>query len=160
MQIEIGGGHLVAEGWINIDPVHGSKPEFRVKVQDGIALPDNSVEWARASHVMEHIPPGDDTIKAMNEVYRVLVPGGTFEVIVPTVGYTDEDGVQQYNGWQAWADYTHCRFFWYPESFLYMKRGGMAANADYGLQLWDIQSMELRDGWEARVVFQKPTQEA
>ena len=160
MNIEIGGGHLVAEGWENIDPQHGTRPEFCVKVQEGIALPNNSVRTARASHVMEHIPPGDDTVKAMNEVYRVLMTGGTFEIIVPCVGYTDpETHEPKYNGWQAWADPTHCKFYWYPESFWYMKRGGLAANADYGLKLWDVNSMELRDNWEAHVVLSKPRQE-
>ena len=80
--IEIGGGMCPLQGWINLDPAHG-EGTFRRRAQDGIPLPDASVRRARASHVMEHIPAGAERIFVMNEVWRVLAPGGTFEIIVP-----------------------------------------------------------------------------
>lgn len=157
MLLEIGGGLLVSPGWDNLDPRHPSRPEFAVKVQDGIPLPDNSVEIVRASHVMEHIASGDDRISAFNEVNRVLVSGGLFKIIVPCVGYTDHagDGSPKYAGWQAWADPTHNSFWFYPESFWYFT-GKFAANASYGLRPWNEVSMDLKDGWEAHVVLAKP----
>lgn len=155
LRLEVGGGTKVEAGWTNVDPAHG-QGKFKVLIQDGIDIPDNCVTAARASHVMEHIPSGDPRVKALNEVHRVLVSGGTFEIIVPTVGYTDQaTGQQHYNGWQAWADPTHVSFWWYPESFWYLT-GRYAANAEYGLRLWKEGPMELRDGWEARVVLVKP----
>lgn len=161
MKVEIGGGTLYdAETWDNIDPVHGSRPELCRRIQDGVDLPDNSVECARASHVLEHIPAGVERINALNEVHRILVPGGEFETITPCVGYTDpETGAPVYNGWQAFADYTHLSFWWYPESWKYLVRGGMFAHAEYGLNLWDLGECELRDGWEAKVVLIKPMPE-
>lgn len=158
MFLEIGGGTIPTPGWENLDIHHPSRPDLQVKVQDGIPLPDNSVQGARASHVLEHIPKHDDQLlNAMNEIHRVLVPGGQFEIIVPCMGYTNHevDGAPVYAGWQAHADMGHCSYWWYPESFWYFT-GRYGANADYGVRYWNEVSTELRSGWEARVVLSKP----
>ena len=155
MKLDIGGGTIPQEGFTNLDPNHG-EGDYKRYIQDGIPLPDNSVEEAGASHVFEHIPAGRERIEAMNEIYRVLEPGATFTMIVPTVGSTGEDG-PIYNGWQPWADPTHVSYWWYLESFLYfVKDSAFAANADYGLKYWELADSELRDGWEAVVLFRKP----
>lgn len=150
MLLEIGGGTLLTPGWVNLDYIHGVG-EWKRKAED-IPWPaeDNSIEGLRASHVLEHIPAGNDRINVMNEAWRVLRPGGLFEIIVPCV---------QVNGkmtaWQAWADPTHLSYFCYPESFHYFD-GSFAANADYGIKIWNNISMEIQNGWEARVLFGKP----
>ena len=47
-------------------------------------LPDESVLVAVASHVVEHISPAKfGFINFMNEVWRVLKPGGEFAIAVP-----------------------------------------------------------------------------
>jgi SAM-dependent methyltransferase len=52
-------------------------------------LPDASFDWALCSHVLEHVA---DDGAAMRELHRVLRPGGTLVVQVPTYGpLTDED---------------------------------------------------------------------
>lgn len=157
MKLDIGGGKLPAAGYRNVDPLHGDAVlGLNVRVQDGLPLGDCSVAAARASHVLEHIPSGSERVKALNEVWRVLVPGGEFEIIVPTIGHTSAEGPPVFSGWQAWADPTHVSYWWYPESFLYLVRGGFAAHADYGLHLWDLGDHELKDGWEAHVTLVKP----
>lgn len=150
MNVEIGGGTLLTAGFINLDPVHGIG-EFKRFAQDTPwPLADNSVDKLRASHVMEHIPAGmDHRVKVMNEAHRVLKPGGTFEIIVPCVQVHG-----QMTGWQAWADPTHVSFWVYPESFHYLD-GVFAANANYGLALWQTAEMEVRNGWEGRWVGRK-----
>lgn len=155
MQLEIGGGtNRLWPDARQVDPIHGD-PGLCSLVQDGIDLPDASIDSAIASHVMEHIPSGEPRIRALNEVHRVLVPRGTFEIIVPTIGHTGSDGPVMH-GWQGWADPTHVSFWWYPESFYYLAGGPWSAHADYGLALWELGPMELRDGWEARVTLVKP----
>lgn len=155
MRLEIGGGtNRLWPDAKQVDPKHGD-PGLCSLVQDGIDLPDDSIEAAIASHVMEHIASGDDRIRALNEVHRVLVARGTFEIIVPTIGHTGDAGPVMH-GWQGWADPTHVSFWWYPESFYYLAGGPWSAHADYGLRLWELGEMELRDGWEARVTLVKP----
>lgn len=159
MKLDIGGGTLSPAGWENLDPTHGSRPEFKVLVQDGIPLPDSSVDQARASHVMEHIPSGEARIKAMNEVHRVLKPGGTFEVIIPLVGYTEGGVGHLVSGWQPYADPTHVAYWWFPESLLYFCEGPFKPHADYGIRVWSAlqeEDWEVRDGWEGRALLRKP----
>lgn len=149
MNVEIGGGTLPTPGYINLDPVHGTG-DFKRYVEEGIPVPDGSVDAVRASHVMEHILAGKDRLYVMNEVHRVLRPGGEFEIIVPTI----PQGVGGI-GWQAFADPTHVSFWVYPESFHYFD-GVFAANADYGIKQWQTKSSELVGGWEAHWVGVKP----
>lgn len=146
MRVDIGGGTIPAPGHENLDPVHG-RGEFRRRIQDGIPVPDGTLEGARASHLMEHIPAGSgpgERIWVMNEVWRALAPGGTFEVIVPGM----------YGTWHPVADPTHVSF-WMLESFHYFD-GTFAANAVYDIRLWSTDELELRDGWEIRWVGRKP----
>lgn len=63
-------------------------------------LPDESVIRAKASHVVEHIPPQNfGFINFMNEVWRVLKPDGQFAISMP---YATSPGMYQ--------DPTHCNF--------------------------------------------------
>lgn len=136
MNIEIGGGHLLPAGSVNLDSTHGQGP-WRRQAQDvPWPTPDGSVNAVRASHVMEHIPAGQPRIDVFNEAHRVLAPGGTFEVIVPLLVGT----------WHAVADPTHVSF-WVEQSFHYFD-GLFAPNADYGIRLWETVSLEVQSGWE------------
>jgi predicted SAM-dependent methyltransferase len=136
MRIEIGGGHLVQPGWTNLDSRNGDGQWRRLAQDTPWPAPDSSVDAIRASHVMEHIPAGDERIRVMNEAHRVLRPGGVFEIIVPLMVGT----------WHAIADPTHVSF-WCKESFHYFD-GLFAANADYGIRLWTTLELEVVDGWE------------
>jgi SAM-dependent methyltransferase len=136
--IEIGGGTLVQPGWINLDSRNGHGEWARMAQQTPWPTGDNTVDAIRASHVMEHIPAGQERIDVMNEAHRVLKPGGVFEVIVPIVN----DPLS----WHAIADPTHVSF-WVLESFHYFD-GHFAANADYGIRLWQTLELEVRGGFE------------
>lgn len=141
--LELGGGTKARPGWANLDPAHGTG-EWRRPAQ---ALPwpaaDGAVDAIFASHVMEHIPAGADRITVMNEAWRVLRPGGTFEIRVPLFGT-----------WEAVADPTHVSW-WVPQSFAYFT-GELAPDADYGIRRWEAASVEVVDGWELRGVLRKP----
>jgi hypothetical protein len=120
---------------------------------------------------MEHIPAFEGCrahgyfhphIDVMNEAHRVLRAHGTFEIIVPGVvdrGHpaTAMPGMgvgSQPHGWQAIADPTHCSY-WVPESFHYFD-GTFAANASYGIALWNTLHLEVLDGWEIHWIGEKP----
>lgn len=134
--IEIGGGTLVQPGWINLDSRNGHGEWRRLAQDTPWPVADGGVDAIRASHVMEHIPAGEERIAVMNEAHRVLRPGGVFEIIVPFMVGT----------WHAIADPTHVSF-WCRESFHYFD-GLFAANADYGIRLWTTLELDVVDGWE------------
>ena len=136
--IEIGGGTLVQPGWINLDSRNGHGEWARMAQDTPWPTGDNTVDAIRASHVMEHIPAGQERIDVMNEAHRVLKPGGVFEVIVPILNNPLT--------WHAIADPTHVSF-WVLESFHYFD-GHFAANADYGIRLWNTLELEVRGGFE------------
>jgi SAM-dependent methyltransferase len=69
---------------------------------------DGSVEHILAYDIIEHLP---DKIHTMNELWRVLQPGGTVEIDVPTT-----------EGRGAWQDPTHVSY-WNRNSFMYFTAG-------------------------------------
>lgn len=99
IRLDVGCGANKQPGWYGID--FQSLPGVDL-VWDLLAtpwpLPDECATVAIASHVVEHIPPHNlGFIKFMNEVWRVLKPGGEFAIITP-------------HGWSAGylQDPTHC----------------------------------------------------
>lgn len=61
-------------------------------------LPNESVSMVVSSHVLEHINPhGYTFVKLMNEVWRIMKPGGEFIIAVP---YAGSPGF--------WQDPSHC----------------------------------------------------
>jgi SAM-dependent methyltransferase len=67
-------------------------------------FPDSSVDLVRAHDIVEHLP---SKVKTMNNIHRILKPGGLAEIFVPT---TDGRG--------AFQDPTHVSF-WTPNDFFY-----------------------------------------
>jgi predicted SAM-dependent methyltransferase len=149
MNIEIGGGTLVQPGWINLDSRNGFGAWQREAQSAPWPTGDSTVDHVRASHVLEHVPAGADRIAIFNEVWRVLKPGGTFEVILPLV--ITENGLPS---WHSIADPTHVSF-WCRESFHYFTAVAgnpdmavFAANADYGLKLFYETHWSVNQGFE------------
>jgi predicted SAM-dependent methyltransferase len=99
-----------------------------------LPYPDNSVDVIRAYDFLEHIPMGS-VISVMEEIYRVLKPGGIFESFTPS---TDGRG--------AFQDPTHVSF-WNRNSWSYYsdpecrKLYGIKANFEYAT-IKDIVSNE------------------
>lgn len=85
--------------------------------------PDNSVEAIIAYDIIEHLP---DRILTMNEMWRVLVPGGTADIEVPNAA----------RGSGYFQDPTHVSP-WCMNSFQYYQAGSFAVQrlADsYGIR--------------------------
>lgn len=68
-------------GWDTVDVVPGATYQAKWGY-DALPIPDNTYDYVFASHVLEHVP-WFRTDAALAEIFRVLVPGGLFEVWVP-----------------------------------------------------------------------------
>lgn len=176
MQVELGGGlNPDSRSQVVIDTKHPrNAPAQDASVApwttfDG-PIPSGSVDRVFCAHFLEHIPSGPQRIAVMNEAWRVLKPGGRFDMIIPLVGYTDQGGSGHIvEGWQPWADPTHVGYWWFPESLLYFCEGPFKPHADYGVSVWgplghyteDPFASEsggwcVNDGWEGRASLIKP----
>jgi len=80
--LNIGCGSTYDKRWINLDLNPVSSDVYRVDVSKPLPLDDDSVDFAYASHVLEHLAP-HVAPRFMQEVRRVLKPEGTFRVVVP-----------------------------------------------------------------------------
>ena len=125
IKLDIGCGNELpkdteTEKWCGIDL---SSNDDRCIIRDlgrGIPFNDNTFDKVRCHNVLEHIKQ-EDYIFVWNEVYRVLKPGGIFEIEVPR--WDKVSSVQ---------DPTHVRFF-VPESFQYFCDDGSGKTAFNGL---------------------------
>ncbi len=142
MRLDLGGGAIPLEGFVNLDAVHGDGPWRRLVQDVPWPLGDGEASEIYSSHMLEHVPAGRARIDVFNEAHRVLRSGGTFTIRVPL-----------FPTWQAIADPTHVSFF-VPESFRYFT-GELRADADYGIRLWRMMSCDTGAA-EIMAVLAKP----
>lgn len=122
MIVDLGCGPHKAENAVGVD----CRPFPGVDIVADLSVrwpfEDSSIDEVRASHIFEHLPV---PLFTMNELFRVLKPGGTALIEVPSS-----------NGPGAFQDPTHVSF-WNLNSFLYYNRknplGGL-----YDCNKWDV----------------------
>lgn len=109
----------VKDGWVNLDGFVDGPDIIR---HDILRFPwpfaDATFDLVFCSHVLEHIPPmlldengthRDVLFRVMEEMHRILRPGGLLLVRVPW-GYSEESLVhpQHYRQWRPeWATFFH-----------------------------------------------------
>ncbi len=108
IKLNLGCGKRKQDGYINIDNRREVEPDMIYDLLDCIPYPDNSVDEIRAYDFLEHIPIGQ-TIKMIEEIYRVLKPFGFFEHFTPSTdgrgAYQDPTHVSFWN-FNSWSYYT------------------------------------------------------
>lgn len=95
MKLNLGCGKRKIPGFENVDNQERVNPDLLLDVTKGLPYEDGSVDEVMAIDFIEHLERGQ-VLALMDEVYRVLKPGGRFLFIVPS----DE-------GRGAWQDPTH-----------------------------------------------------
>ena len=109
-RLHLGCGRKILDGYVNADIVDGPGVDLVRDLSTGIPYPDGVFEEVLAIDFIEHVPQAR-VIHLMNEVWRVLAPGGRFHVHVPAAP-----------GITAFQDPTHVSF-WNEESFTYYEDG-------------------------------------
>lgn len=132
MKINLGCGDQKLPGYLNVDYSDKCNPDY---VYDITKLPYPK-EWeeceeVRCDNLLEHLD-GGVMIKVINEIKRILKPGGKLWIRVPLLKLDEEhlDG--------AFTDPTHRNFFTIG-SFDYWDRKHFRHNMfgkDYGIKPW------------------------
>jgi len=104
LTIDLGGAFNPKPGYMTVDKKNA---QIETDLNERWPFADNSVGIIRAMHVVEHLK---DPVHVMNEMYRVLAPGGWAFIEVPS---TDGRG--------AFQDPTHVSY-WNENSFWYYTR--------------------------------------
>ena len=104
--LDIGCGPSKAPGHIGLD--HHSFPGVDVvrDIRRGLPFDDDSFDGVRMHHCLEHFG-GEDLLFLVNEVWRVVRPGGILEITVP-----DATSPNRYR------DPTHLTRDWSEDSFM------------------------------------------
>jgi SAM-dependent methyltransferase len=100
LRLNLGCGSKRIPGFLGIDIGEGSAVDVRMDVMDYLrSLPDRSVEAIYTRHFLEHVA-GDTLRPLLQEIDRVLRPGGGIHIIVP-----------HYSNPYFYSDPTHRLFF-------------------------------------------------
>lgn len=124
--LNIGCGHDYAKGFINIDFDDKYKIDLQLDLeQTKLPYEDNSVDFIKACHILEHI---NNFIPLMKELHRVLKDKGILYIRIP-----------EFPCGASIADPTHVRFF-VPATF-YLFTNNRPNGADTG-DIGGLFSME------------------
>jgi len=151
-RLNVGAGSKPHEGFETMDISPVFSPDFQ---HDLLSFPwpfaDETFDELLCEHVLEHVESGH-RVAVMNEMYRILKPGGFVTIEVPVFPY-----------WVAIADPTHVSFF-VRQSFWYFCRERFQSGDDYsehqqlyGIKTWSMRG-EKRDsqGSILRVELERP----
>lgn len=141
--------HVSGEGWVNVDiyPPADQIADLTLPWP----WPTGSIEQVQADDIIEHLP---DRIHTMNELHRILVPGGKATIIVPSASH----------GAGFAQDPTH-KSLWTMNSFQYYQHESFAVGrlaGSYGItarfKILEIEETKYMDAyeevWKIRVVLE------
>lgn len=107
MHLNLGCGKTKLPGYINIDCNPMVEPDMVHDISIIFPFDADSIDEIRAHDVLEHVPTLS-TMPVIAEIWRILKPGGIFDVQVPDAEH----------GQGAFMDPTHINF-WTEGRFLY-----------------------------------------
>ena len=110
MKLNLGAADRALEGFLSVDICEPA--DIVTDLSQPWPWPDSSVDEVAAFDIVEHLP---DRIHTMNELHRVLKPGGVARIEVPNAS----------RGAGFWQDPTHVSG-WCLNSFQYFEHGSFA----------------------------------
>jgi len=80
MKLNLGCGNTRKERYIGVDIAKKGTADIVCDLNKAMPFRYNSIEEIYMSHVLEHL---DDPVKTMEELYRILAPGGMLKLVLP-----------------------------------------------------------------------------
>lgn len=109
LKLHLGSGPTRLPGWINIDAYPA---ELSLDLRWGLPFEANSADYVFMSHVFEHFYYPDESSGVLQEIHRVLAPGGRVRIVVPDIelciqAYCRNDTAFMANRQHTWAWWPH-----------------------------------------------------
>jgi predicted SAM-dependent methyltransferase len=82
VKLNLGCGPGRKDGWINVDLLDCAA-DLQLDLRERWPFPDNSASNIYSEHLLEHFEPHFEIPHFLGEAWRVLEPGGVFDVSVP-----------------------------------------------------------------------------
>ena len=82
LQLHIGSGPYNLAGWINLDIFPA---QLSTNVLWGLPFTDGQCRYVFLSHLLEHLFYPTDAMALLQEIYRILEPGGVVRIVVPDI---------------------------------------------------------------------------
>jgi ubiquinone/menaquinone biosynthesis C-methylase UbiE len=119
LKLNLGAGRRRLEGFLSVDSIAYPETDVVCDLLDRWPWDDGSVELIGMAHLLEHFT-GRQRVFILNEMYRVLQPGGKVNIITP-----------HWQSIHAYGDFTHQ---WPPVTialYLYTLKSWRMANAEH-----------------------------
>lgn len=145
ISIDLGCGKNKRAGFIGVDSFKFEGVDVVLNIgRDQWPWEDNSVDEAHCSHMLEHLTSGIDgeRVHFFNELYRVLKPGGTIQIITPS-----------WSNARAYGDPDHK---WPPVSewtYWYVDRNWRKANAPHNDFELTGRGLKCHFNWQVVYTF-------
>jgi len=82
IQLHIGSGPYNLDGWINLDIFPA---QLSTNVLWGLPFTNGQCRFVFLSHLLEHLFYTTDASSLLEEIYRILQPGGVVRIVVPDI---------------------------------------------------------------------------
>jgi SAM-dependent methyltransferase len=82
LQLHIGSGPYNLDGWVNLDIFPA---QLSTNVLWGLPFTDGQCRFVFLSHLLEHLFYPTDAMGLLNDIYRILQPGGVVRIVVPDI---------------------------------------------------------------------------
>jgi SAM-dependent methyltransferase len=82
LKLHIGSGPYVLDGWINLDVFPA---QLSTNVLWGLPFVDGQCRYVFLSHLLEHLFYPTDAMALLQDIHRILEPGGVVRIVVPDI---------------------------------------------------------------------------
>ena len=159
--VNLGSGNYYQDGWINVDlPGNGVRVDVAHDITERLPFVDGSVDRVYMGHVLEHVDY-DQVVYVLEDVLRILVPGGEGCIVGPDVGNTLRLGHRNMvdvvlYGANRWGGDTHLWTSTGEAHFYAARLAGFAAKLVMPADVPDGWPVVSREPWQFAVLLAKP----